>query len=169
MKFTLDWLKDHLETAATPDEVGKALTTVGLASLLLDVAVVDELAEHPREALLGDLEDIEQVGDRHAGLEVHKVENAVLRSTESLPLQQGIGVPHEIAISKVEQAHDVERQRLGRLSIRIYVSTVDIYFSGCHRGSIESASPTIPKRSRFAKAGAQGAGSVARTAALRGP
>ena len=30
MKFTLDWLKDHLETAATPDEVGKALTTVGL-------------------------------------------------------------------------------------------------------------------------------------------
>jgi phenylalanyl-tRNA synthetase beta chain len=30
MKFTLDWLKDHLETAATPHEVGKALTTVGL-------------------------------------------------------------------------------------------------------------------------------------------
>ena len=30
MKFTLDWLKEHLETKATPDEIGKALTMIGL-------------------------------------------------------------------------------------------------------------------------------------------
>ena len=30
MKFTLDWLKEHLETTATPDEISKALTMVGL-------------------------------------------------------------------------------------------------------------------------------------------
>src|SRR5882724_6345452 len=30
MKFTLDWLKDHLETTATADQIGEALTTVGL-------------------------------------------------------------------------------------------------------------------------------------------
>ena len=30
MKFTLDWLKDHLETNATADAIGEALTTIGL-------------------------------------------------------------------------------------------------------------------------------------------
>src|SRR5690606_29189291 len=30
MKFTLDWLKEHLETNATPEEIGKALTMIGL-------------------------------------------------------------------------------------------------------------------------------------------
>ncbi|HTJ58093.1 MAG TPA: phenylalanine--tRNA ligase subunit beta [Devosiaceae bacterium] len=30
MKFTLDWLKEHLETAASADEISTALTTVGL-------------------------------------------------------------------------------------------------------------------------------------------
>src|SRR4051812_41148491 len=30
MKFTLDWLKDHLETAAAADQISEALTTIGL-------------------------------------------------------------------------------------------------------------------------------------------
>lgn len=30
MKFTLDWLKEHLDTNATADEIGKALTMIGL-------------------------------------------------------------------------------------------------------------------------------------------
>ncbi|MBD8066378.1 phenylalanine--tRNA ligase subunit beta [Devosia sp. PTR5] len=30
MKFTLDWLKEHLETTATVEEIGKALTMIGL-------------------------------------------------------------------------------------------------------------------------------------------
>lgn len=30
MKFTLDWLKDHLDTTASVDEIGKTLTTIGL-------------------------------------------------------------------------------------------------------------------------------------------
>lgn len=30
MKFTLDWLKEHLDTNATAEEVGKALTMIGL-------------------------------------------------------------------------------------------------------------------------------------------
>lgn len=30
MKFTLDWLKEHLETTASPDEISRALTMVGL-------------------------------------------------------------------------------------------------------------------------------------------
>jgi len=30
MKFTLDWLKEHLDTSASADEIGKALTMIGL-------------------------------------------------------------------------------------------------------------------------------------------
>ena len=30
MKFTLDWLKEHLDTDASADEIGKTLTMVGL-------------------------------------------------------------------------------------------------------------------------------------------
>ncbi|WP_240231391.1 phenylalanine--tRNA ligase subunit beta [Devosia lacusdianchii] len=30
MKFTLDWLKEHLDTSASADEIGKTLTTIGL-------------------------------------------------------------------------------------------------------------------------------------------
>ncbi|MBN9334714.1 phenylalanine--tRNA ligase subunit beta [Devosia sp.] len=30
MKFTLDWLKEHLETTASTEEIGKALTMIGL-------------------------------------------------------------------------------------------------------------------------------------------
>ena len=30
MKFTLDWLKDHLDTTASADQIAEALTTIGL-------------------------------------------------------------------------------------------------------------------------------------------
>ena len=30
MKFTLDWLKEHLDTTASAEEVGVALTMIGL-------------------------------------------------------------------------------------------------------------------------------------------
>ena len=30
MKFTIGWLKDHLETDATPDAIAKTLTRIGL-------------------------------------------------------------------------------------------------------------------------------------------
>ena len=30
MKFTLDWLKDHLDTNASADQIAEALTTIGL-------------------------------------------------------------------------------------------------------------------------------------------
>ena len=72
------------ELAALVGGVEQALAAVGVAGPLLDVAVVDELAQHAGEALLGDLEDIEQVGDRHAGLEVDEVEHAVMRAAEAL-------------------------------------------------------------------------------------
>jgi phenylalanyl-tRNA synthetase beta chain len=43
MKFTLDWLKEHLETSASVDEIAAALTTVGL-----EVESVEDPAEKLR-------------------------------------------------------------------------------------------------------------------------
>jgi phenylalanyl-tRNA synthetase beta chain len=42
MKFTLSWLRTHLETAATPEEIGETLTRIGLEL---------ESLEHPGAAL----------------------------------------------------------------------------------------------------------------------
>jgi len=57
MKFTLDWLKKHLETVATVDEISTALTTVGLEVESVEdtaaklrpfvVALVAEAKPHP--------------------------------------------------------------------------------------------------------------------------
>ena len=46
--------------------IKKALAAVVLAFLLHDIALVDELLEHAAERLLGDVQDVEQVGDLHA-------------------------------------------------------------------------------------------------------
>ena len=89
--------------------VEQALAAVGVAGLLLDIAIVDQLAQHAGEALLGDLENIEKIGDRHAGLEIHEIQHAVMGAAETLPLEQGVGIADEVAIGKEKQAHDVER------------------------------------------------------------
>ena len=57
MKFTLDWLKEHLETTASVDEISTALTTVGLEVESVEnqgralekfvVALVQHAAPHP--------------------------------------------------------------------------------------------------------------------------
>lgn len=57
MKFTLDWLKDHLDTQASADEIGTALTMIGLEVESIDsqgkaldgfvVAHVVEAKRHP--------------------------------------------------------------------------------------------------------------------------
>ncbi len=53
MKFTLSWLKDHLETSATVDEIAEALTDLGL-----------------------EVEGIENPGERLAGFTIGKVVGA---------------------------------------------------------------------------------------------
>ena len=131
--------------------VEQALAAVGLAGLLFDIAVVDQLAQHAGKALLGDFQDIEQVGNRHAGLEVDEIQDAVVGPAETLPFKQCISIADEVTVGEEEQAHDVERH--GRLAglRQIYVSLVDIYFARCHHHPIENiALCLIPKPFRFA-------------------
>ena len=86
----LVWLSDRVSKNERPVRGGieQALAAVGFAGLLLDIAVVDQLAQHAGQALLGDLEDVEQVGDRHAGLEIDEIQHPVVGAAEILTLEQ---------------------------------------------------------------------------------
>ena len=64
--------------------VEQALAAVDRARPLLDEAGVDELLQHAAEALLGDLEDVEQVGDADAGMAVDEVDDAVMGAAEAV-------------------------------------------------------------------------------------
>ena len=81
----------------------QALPAIGMAGFLLDIAIVDELTQHAGQALLGNLKDVEKVGDRHAGPQIDKVQHAVMGSTKALPLEQCIRIAGKVAIGKEEQ------------------------------------------------------------------
>ncbi len=103
---------------------------------LLDEPLIDELLEDPSERLLGDAEDVEELGDGEAGMTVYEVQDAVMRSPESVAIEKLVGIGHEIAVGEEEELdHLVERLRhfvrsapvpAGQLG-EIYVSHIDIF------------------------------------------
>ncbi len=128
--------KRSKEAAAFFSGMEKALAAIGMAGALFDIAVVDQLAQHARQALLGDLEDIEKVGDGHARAQIDEIQHPVVGAAEPLTLKNGICVAGEITIGEKEQAHDVERQSGVIRRGGIYVSLVDIYLVQWHCASI---------------------------------
>src|SRR5439155_12051416 len=66
----------------------QALAAIGGAGLLLDIAVIDQLPQDSGEALLGDLEDVQQVGDRHAGLQIDEIQHPVVSAAKALAFKQ---------------------------------------------------------------------------------
>ena len=92
--------------------IEQALAAVLRAFLLHHVALVDQLLEHAAERLLGDVEDVEQVGDLHAGIAVDEMQHAVMGAAEAELGQHLVGVADEIAIGEEQQLDDVP-DRLG--------------------------------------------------------
>ena len=58
MKFTLSWLKDHLDTTATVDEIAEALTDLGL-----EVEEVTDPAARLKGFTIGYVEEAEKHPD----------------------------------------------------------------------------------------------------------
>ena len=79
------------------------MTAIDRARHLLDIAHIDQFLQHAAEALLGDLQDVEKVGDRHAGIAADEMHDAVMRTTEIEARQHGIRVGDEVAIGVEEQ------------------------------------------------------------------
>ncbi len=59
------------------------LAAIGAARLLHDIALVDQLLEHARQALLGDGQNVEQVGDAQARMAIDEMQHAVMRAAEA--------------------------------------------------------------------------------------
>ena len=83
MKFTLSWLKEHLETAATLDEVTAALTRVGLEV---------EGVENPGEKLAGFKVARVLTAERHP--QADKLQVLTVDSGDGVPLQVVCGAPN---------------------------------------------------------------------------
>ena len=65
--------------------------------------MIDELLEHSGQALLGDVEDIQQVGDAKAGVSVHKMQDTVVRPAKSEIGKDRIRVAGEVAIGEEQK------------------------------------------------------------------
>ncbi|MGK6354404.1 phenylalanine--tRNA ligase subunit beta [Sphingomonas sp. DT-207] len=83
MKFTLSWLKEHLETDATIDQVAEALTRVGLEV---------EGVENPGEKLAGFRVARVLTAERHP--QADKLQVLTVDSGEGAPLQVVCGAPN---------------------------------------------------------------------------
>jgi DNA-binding response OmpR family regulator len=95
------------ERFAFRGRVQQALAAIGGAGALHDIAVVDELAQYAPQALLGDLQDVEEIRDAHAGMAVHEMQHAVMRAAEADAREDLVGVADEIAIGEKQQLDQV--------------------------------------------------------------
>src|SRR3954465_1565088 len=104
-----DWLADERglqlrhpkrQFPALLGRIEQPLAAVARPLPLLDIALIDELLEHPAERLLGDLENVQEVGDLHAGIAVDEMEHPVMGAAEAKTREHVIGIAHEIAIGE---------------------------------------------------------------------
>ena len=107
-------------------------------------ALIDQLLEHAAERLLGDVEDLQQVGDLHAGIAVDEMQHPVMGAAEGELAEHLVRVADEIAIGEKQQFDDVPDRLRGRrrrrgashralgkgggLGVHIYVSHIDIFW-----------------------------------------
>src|SRR6202142_3406304 len=124
--------------------IQETLPPVLRAFLLHHEALIDQLLEHAAERLLGDVEDLQQVGDLHAGIAVDEMQHPVMGAPEGELRKHFVRIADEIAVGEKQQLDDVP-DRLGRragrgrtlrqaagwrgdLGVHIYVSHVDIFW-----------------------------------------
>ncbi len=110
--------KLHRQGLALRRDEQQALAPVVCALALQDVALVDELLEHAAERLLGDLQDVEQFGDLHAGIAIDEMQHPVVRPPEAEFLQHIVGIADEVAIGEKQQLDDVPDRLIAAHGLR---------------------------------------------------
>jgi len=83
------------------------------ALALHHIALVDQLLEHAAERLLGDLQNVEQVGNLDAGIAVDEMQHAVMRPAETELGQHLVRVGDEIAVGEEQELDQVPARLLG--------------------------------------------------------
>jgi hypothetical protein len=77
------------------------------------IAVIDEFAQHAAEALFRDLQDIEEIGDPHAGMPVHEVQDTVMRAPEADARKNFVGIADKIAIGEKQKLDQIVSRTFG--------------------------------------------------------
>ena len=97
-----------------------ALPSVGVAEAALDVAALDQILEHAVEALLGDLQNIEEFRDGQARAPRCEIEHPMMGATEPIPGEQTVGIGDKVTIGEEHQFDEVEA-RVGPIAVSIRV------------------------------------------------
>ena len=103
------------EGFALDRQIEQPLAAVSGPGLLSHVAVVNEVAQYAAKALLGDLQDIEQVRDAHAGMAIDEMKHAMVRAAEAEPGKQFVGVADEVAIGEEQKLDQIVRRTARRV------------------------------------------------------
>jgi hypothetical protein len=83
---------------------------VVIAGFLDDIALVEQLLEHPAERLFGDPQDVQQIGDFQAGIAMHEMHDTMMGAAEAEHLELMVGVADEVAIGEEQQLDDIPAQ-----------------------------------------------------------
>src|SRR5262245_7023726 len=130
------------EAFAFRRRIQQALTAVLRPFLLQNVTLVDQLLEHAAERLLGDVEDLQQVGNLYARVAVYELQHPMMGAANIKLEENLLRIANKIAISEKQKFDDVP-DRFGRcwsaarafgytgscagFASRNYVSHVDIF------------------------------------------
>jgi len=95
-------------------DIQQALAAIVGALLLHDIAFVNQLLEDATERLFGDLQDVEQAGDFHAGVAVDEMQDAMMGAAEAELGQHFIGIADEVAIGEEQELDEVKIGLAGR-------------------------------------------------------
>src|SRR5690606_41497558 len=91
------------ERAPAGGRIELSLAAVPRPLYLDDVAGVDELLEHARQRLFGDLEHVKQFRDCQAGATVYEVQNPVVGATEAVVHENLVRIGREIPVGEEQQ------------------------------------------------------------------
>ena len=121
--FALPVEQAALQRVALRRQREQPLPPVLPAGRLRHVAVRHQLVQHPRQALLGDAQDAEQLAHRHARVAADEVQRAVVGAAQAQLVQDRVGRRGEVAVG---EEHHVLRladlllpqEQQGRASLR---------------------------------------------------
>ena len=112
-------------------DVEQPLAPIIGALLLHHVALVDELLEHASERLLGDLENVEQLGNLHPRVAIDEMQHPVMGAAEAEFRQHLVGIADEIPIGEEQELDDLPH----RLAIASGTRLRERWTVGRNRGS----------------------------------
>src|SRR5436190_20837945 len=97
----------HRQGLAFCRHVEQALPPVIGALLLHHVALIDELLEYAADRLLGDLEDIQEFRNLHAGITVDEMQHPMVRAPEAQLRQHVVGIADEVPIGEEQKLDEI--------------------------------------------------------------